>query len=309
MLPVDTAGARVLIEDRAISYSPSATLLRRDESERREAPARTLLAFGNPHAPNVADQHGPQIVAALRSAGDDADSTLPPLPHAEEEVRAIGDLVGGDVYTGAQARKDLFLAEAQNYRILHIAAHNLADDHQPLYSRLVLAGSGEADPQGAASSLHAYEVFNLPLRADLVVLSACNSGVGKLSGGEGLLGMTRGFFAAGARSLLVSLWSVDDRATGELMTSFYRNLRDGLDRRDALRQAKISYLQKTDRNPFYWGAFVLLGDTGPIPIERRLPFWVLLGAALIITVALILAMRALRSKLRIEWVKNGTRPA
>ena len=120
--------------------------------------------------------------------------------------------------------------------------------------------------------LKTYEVFNLELRADLVALSACETGLGKLRPGEGMIGLSRAFMYAGAPSVLVSLWKVSDEATSLLMTGFYRNLLSGLSKAQALRQAKIDLINRehntlvsgaTDRsheNPFFWAPFVLIGS-------------------------------------------------
>ena len=126
----------------------------------------------------------------------------------------------------------LFKGEAQNYRILHLATHFLSDDRQPLYSKLALAPAEGSDEDGY---LQVYEVLNTKLRAELVVLSACNTGLGRLQRGEGLLGATRAFLYAGVPSMVVSLWSVEDRAAAQIMERFYVHLKEGSDKREALR--------------------------------------------------------------------------
>ena len=149
--------------------------------------------------------------------------------------------------------------------MLHFATHFLSDDRQPLYSRIVLAGD---------DVLQTYEIFNAELNAELAVLSACNTGLGKLEKGEGLIGISRAFLYAGVPSLVVSLWSVDDEATARIMELFYERLRSGASKKQALRQAKLDYLSDArgdEKDPFYWAPFILSGDWRPLalPAQRR----------------------------------------
>ncbi len=149
--------------------------------------------------------------------------------------------------------------------MLHFATHFLIDDRQPLYSRIVLA---------ADDVLQTYEIFDAELNAELAVLSACNTGLGKLEKGEGLIGISRAFLYAGVPSLVVSLWSVDDDATARIMELFYEHLRSGASKKQALRQAKLDYLSDArgdEKDPFYWAPFILSGDWRPLalPAPRR----------------------------------------
>lgn len=128
-----------------------------------------------------------------------------------------------------------------------------------MYSKIILAQTSDKTEDGY---LQTYEVYNLRLNADLVVLSGCNAGLGRLRRGEGIVGMARAFLYAGAPSLVVSLWPVNDASTAELMQNFYRNLRAGMPKNRALQQARVQLIHAKDwkRDPFYWGAFVLIGD-------------------------------------------------
>jgi CHAT domain-containing protein len=227
---------------------------------------------------------------------------LLPLPAAEAEVGAIEDALRGSeshVYIGRRATEDAFKKEAAHYRILHLATHFLSDDRQPLYSKIVLAQDPEAEEDGY---LQTYEIFNIRLNADLVVLSACNTGLGKLSKGEGLVGISRAFLYAGVPSLLVSLWSVDDESTSILMKSFYEHLSNGLNKKQALRQAKLEYLEtvpNNKRDPFYWAPFILVGDWSPLPglqgTRRDIAVWIIAAAALVMFVVLAVFSRRGRS--------------
>jgi CHAT domain-containing protein len=146
-------------------------------------------------------------------------------------------------------------------RYVHFATHGLLDERDPQYSGLVLTlerGTKETSPEDGLFQV--YEIFGLELSADLVVLSACQSGLGKEIRGEGLVGLTQAFFYAGAPSVMVSLWSVADRSTADLMVSFYGQLAAGSGKAEALRQAKLE-LRRNERfgHPYYWAPFVLVG--------------------------------------------------
>jgi CHAT domain-containing protein len=120
--------------------------------------------------------------------------------------------------------------------------------------------------------LHAFELYQMSLDAQLVVLSACNSGTGKISNGEGILSLAYGFMYAGVPSIVASHWTVDDASSYLIMEKFYKNLNDGMDKGAALRKAKLEALQELPANktfPMYWGGYYLIGDTNPIDIESN----------------------------------------
>jgi CHAT domain-containing protein len=196
------------------------------------------------------------------------------LPEAERQVRTLGQLYGAAhsrVYTGAEAREDRFKAEAGKYRILHLAAHGVLNDASPMYSHIVLSrGGNEAGEDGL---LETWELMNLDLNADMVVLSACETARGSVRPGEGMVGLSWGFFVAGSPTTLVSQWKVDSAGTTELMLGFYRHLRGGPgdakapisqppSKEAALREAALKLISsERHAHPFYWAGFVLIGDT------------------------------------------------
>jgi CHAT domain-containing protein len=253
---------RFLLEDAAISYAPSLTVLREMARRRRSrgqdgAPA-TLLALGNP---------SPGKEAGDRAAPTLRDGKLGPLPEAEQEVKALGRLYGASrskVYTGAEASEDRFKSEAGKAGILHFAAHGLVNNASPMYSHLALAGGGA----GEDGLLEAWELTRLDLKADLAVLSACETARGRTAAGEGMIGLSWAMFIAGVPSIVVSQWKVESAGTRELMVNFHRGLMTPTEagkakrtKSEALRQAALKLLKSPETNhPFYWAGFVLMGD-------------------------------------------------
>jgi CHAT domain-containing protein/Tfp pilus assembly protein PilF len=208
-------------------------------------------------------------VSALRSRG----LSLHPLPHTRNEVETIGELFGADaiVRTGEQASKTTAKQESGDADIVHFACHGWLDGKMPLSSGLILSQpealgkKAKADDNGL---LQAWEIFEqVKLKADLVVLSCCQSGLGQEVRGEGVIGLTRAFTYAGARSVLVSLWEIHDASTAEFMKQFYTALKAGASKDEAL-QAAIQVMSAHPRwsHPFYWAAFLLHGDQKTIAL-------------------------------------------
>ena len=227
--------------------------------------------------------------AAVSRAPEMRGFQFGPLPGTRAEVEAIQTIMGPDtlVYTGARALEEV-LRQLSSPRILHLATHGFflsdrqftqltgrgrtatkapAPDVNPLIrSGLALAGANRALASGGSDGiLTAEKVLDLKLHGtEMVVLSACETGLGEIRNGEGVYGLRRAFTRAGAQSLVMSMWSVPDRETMELMQNFYTNYQGGMDRGQALRQAVLSQLRQTETryghtNPYFWGAFVFMG--------------------------------------------------
>ena len=212
-----------VIERNEVSYCPSATVYRL--CARRPSPPgsmQRLLAVG------LSDERA---------------------PHIGDELTALGQLFPEAVLLeGERARKAAFLELAPGARFVHLATHGYFRQDNPMFSSVRLADA----------PLSFYDVFDLGLDAELVTLSACNTGINGLSPGDELCGLMRGFLHAAAPSLLVSLWAVHDRSTSELMRSFYVHLRRGGGKRSALRAAQLEMLERYE-HPYYWAPFVLMG--------------------------------------------------
>lgn len=261
---LQAAPNRFLIQTSALSYAPSLTVLREMSKPRRvtQPSGRTLLAFGNPTL-------GPQTVTRAKTVL--MDEQFGPLKYAEEQVSQLAALYGprqSKVYLGAEAREDRAKAEAAHHRILHLATHGVLNDASPLYSHVLLAqptALGNAAQEDGL--LEARELMKLDLKADLVVLSACETARGRVGAGEGVIGLTWALFVAGCPRTVVSQWKVEEVSTSDLMVAFHRALKPQLNRAKAelqparaLQTAALKLLRGGQyRHPFYWAGFVVVG--------------------------------------------------
>jgi len=240
-----------LVEQHTINAAPSLSILDLTHQELiTNRGGKGALIVGNPAMPNF-------------SPGKDVTPVrLNQLPQAEVEARAIAARFHATPLIGQAATKDEVLRRIFNAQIIHLATHGLLDRNTGgLQSSLALAPT--ADDSGLLTVL---ELQSLKLNADLVVLSACDTALGKLSG-DGILGFSRSFLAAGAPSLMVSLWSVPDESTSYLMEHFYQRLQSGKDKAQSLRGAMLDTKQKFP-NPGSWAAFTLLGESAVAPGSR-----------------------------------------
>jgi CHAT domain-containing protein len=191
--------------------------------------------------------------AALILGNPDLKDPAYDLKYAEEEARLLGRIIPqATILTRGEARASVIRERGDQYRILHFAAHGLFDSENPLDSTLLLAGNGLQ--QGR---LRAGDLYRLRLNSDLITLSACETALSAISRGDDVIGFTRGFLYAGARSIVSSLWKVDDRATRDLMVGFYERI-PRMEKDRALREAQLS-VKKRYPHPFYWAAFQLTG--------------------------------------------------
>lgn len=247
-----------LLRDRRISYAYSGSLWHYAARSPHVEAATQLAAFAPDYAPGnwaEASDSTEDLVAMLVRSGE------MPLPGAQEESRRISSMLSGVAWLGNEATEERFKNIAHQYGILHLSMHGVIDDENPQYSKLLFAHAPGSKEDGL---LNASELYHLPLNARLVVLSACNTGFGKIKAGEGIMSLSRAFTYAGCPSTVMSLWKVPDAATSQLMVHFYRGLRDGLPKDEALRQAKLNYLDQIEdpltAHPYYWAGFVQAGN-------------------------------------------------
>lgn len=276
-----TDGDTYLGQRFALFILPSASSLRFIQASAAKTPGASAVVFGNPET---------------------TEPDLEPLGYAEAEAKSIASLLHVSAAIGAEANEARLRVAAVGAGVVHLAAHGGYNTFNPLYSTIYLAPSGQASD--ADGRLEAHEVYGLDLKAaDLVVLSACQSNVGELSAGDELVGLTRAFFFAGTPTVISSLWSVDDAATAQLMTAFYRHWKAGMGKAEAL-QAAQAEIQKTHPGPFFWAAFVLNGDPGQpgqgrvfgegsvlgihLPVHDFAPYAIITAVLLATTAAIVL---------------------
>lgn len=248
---------RYLVEWKPIHTVLSATVYAELTRSRRKTPGeQRLAAFGDPVYPATATD--PEIRKAVERG-----LVLRPLPASRAEVKSIASLYPQpDLYLGRDATEERAKSLGPEARLIHFACHGLLDERFPLNSALALSLPGSPAEGQDNGLLQAWEIFEqVRLDADLVTLSACDTGLGKEMGGEGLVGLVRAFQFAGARSVLASQWGVADDATADLMKRFYGHLRRGKSKDEALRSAQVELLRGKDfSHPYSWAAFQLTGD-------------------------------------------------
>lgn len=239
---------KYLIQKHTIVTSPSIQVL--DLTHKQREAQKTLntdaLIVGNPTMPFV-----PPLPGAT-------PQQLAPLPGAEKEAKAIGNLLNTKPLVGNEATKAAVLERLPHARFVHLATHGIFDDVQGINSSIALAPNPNKSDKNDNGLLTAGEIVDLKLNAELVVLSACDTGRGKITG-DGVIGLSRALISAGVPSVLVSLWSVPDAPTAQLMTEFYKNLQKNPDKAQALRQAMLTTMNNNP-NPVDWAAFTLIGE-------------------------------------------------
>ncbi|MCB0630047.1 MAG: CHAT domain-containing protein [Saprospiraceae bacterium] len=237
-----------LLEHFALAYGYSATLL--VESIKRQHIREKRKNYGG-FAPVFGDHStGGRAVSRDCTTGE-----LMYLPYSGESVTATSTLYKGDAFLNEQATLKNFVAVAQDYRILQLSTHACVDNSNALFNVLYFSDTTLAN----------YEIFDIPIRADLIILSACETGNGDLLQGEGIMSLSRGFYYAGSSNVITSLWPADDHATKEMMILLNRKLKKGLDKDEALRQTKLDYLRsgklrKANLAPSIWANFILIGN-------------------------------------------------
>lgn len=266
VLNTNPGGIGYLAENYAISYVNSATLL--SELEERQPKEQTILAFA------------PSFDGTVSVSNPDRGKLLP-LPNNKKEVEQILRSFHGRAYVDGDASLHNFKSQLSSFGMVHLATHAIFDDAAPEYSYLAFAQHGNA----VEDLLYVADLYNLRLDADLVTLSACESGIGDLKRGEGFLSLARGFFYSGAASIASTLWKINDASTTKLMTSFYKNLSKGESKDIALQNAQIAFLQNNRDNalshPYYWSAFVISGNTAAVSFSYNWT-WFILGTLVVL---------------------------
>jgi CHAT domain-containing protein len=244
-------GGKHLVEWVPVFYAPALSMALAPSTMPAQPDPPTVLAFGDPAIDT-------DTRSEIRSFHRDA--LLGRLPDAQREVNELRRFYGArvTVRTGAVAAEETLKRNAGRYDILHLATHGLLDEHAPLYSAVLLAGSENDD-----GLLEAREILSLPLHADLVVLSACDSARGELFHGEGVMSLSWAFLATGCPRVVASQWRVGSASAARLMIEFHRDLAKRPAVRNvaqALRKAQLEILRsRYYSHPYYWAGFLLVG--------------------------------------------------
>jgi CHAT domain-containing protein len=188
------------------------------------------------------------------------------LPGVQQEVNKISKTVNTKVFNGSEASEANFRTIIKDFNILHLAMHAFINDSVPSFSWLAFDQDTSTNLE-SDGRLNIIDIYNLNINASLTVLSACNTGGGQLKKGEGIMSLARGFFYAGCPSVIMSLWEVEDQSGSQIMSSFYKYLKKGKTKDEALRLAKLEYLDRSNSrraHPHYWLGYISLGNNSAL---------------------------------------------
>lgn len=265
-----------LLKDYAVSYAFSSSTLFTEKSS-----SPTFDSEFSAFAPAYSEQGMTDYLSLLKEG---TRGYVSPLKYNDQELESIKANFDGEYYVAGMASESVFKAKAGKSEIVHLAMHALIDHEDPMQSKLIFQDPVDSLEDGM---LNTYEIFNMEIPSKLIVLSACETGIGEIRNGEGVMSLGRAFAYAGSPSIVMSQWSVNDQSTADLMAYFYKYLADGENKAQALRKAQLDFLlngtnDKIFENPYYWGGFVVLGDTQPLNSSQNQWVWYVLGVVLIL---------------------------
>ncbi len=263
-----------LINDHNMSYNYSATLWQEMKNKKhKKEPTKSLVAFAPFYEGSfiVLDSTINLVFDTLPDGRDTtifqdivSRKTYDPLPSSGIETGTVSKLYKGDYFVNSDATEQKFYDGAGDYRMVHLSTHGVADARQGDYSYLAFAEQKDSIEN---EFLYVRDIYNTQLNADLVFLSACETAQGELQRGEGIISLARAFAYAGAKSIITTLWQVDDTATKDISIDFYKNLKKGYTKDVALRQAKLRHINSAksiQKHPFFWAAMIGIGDMGEV---------------------------------------------
>lgn len=268
-----------LIKERPVSYAFSASVL--SETLRNQHSSESNLATGWAPFSDELDLDEPQQ-SILR------DKNLSKLIGASLEIQGIVTQFKGENFVSKKASETAFKSKSEDSRIIHIATHGIVNDESPELSYLVF--NKDVNDSLNDGDLHLFELYDLPLEADLTILSACNTGNGKLAVGEGVLSMARAFTYSGSKSVMMSLWLANDKSTYQVIDDFYVQLAGSETKSGALQKSKLAYLTEADNlmsHPFYWAHIITTGNDEPLVKSGLNPAWL----SLLILPLIVIIMR------------------
>lgn len=287
-----TPQLKYVLYENAICYNYSATVYLVNQKQKSTILSNEIVAF----APDFAKIDS---VLSNNNIGNIelANLELEPLAYAQEEVAILQKLFQqkSHLFTGLAATETQVKQSSSKYGVLHFATHGLVNHSDPMYSSLAFTMDEHND-----GLLHTHELFSLELNAGLVTLSACNSGVGKLYEGEGMMSLARGFAYSGAPNLITTLWPISDQATQVIMSSFYQSLQEGMPKHQALQKAKQEFIKDyrvEEEQAYLWGGLIVVGNTDQVDIlvEPSTWSWWWLAGVLLMVLLCYLIIRIVRA--------------
>ncbi|NND93448.1 MAG: CHAT domain-containing protein [Flavobacteriales bacterium] len=285
---------QLLINEFVISYLNSATTALQFEKLERSRNSEVLAL-----APGFSDELKDEYVSGLEDSSLVDQHFIHQIqqPFAVRTASSIGRVMTANVLLGSSANEEAFKEQAENYGVIHLGTHTEINNKAPLYSKLILSKSSKED-----GYLHAYELYDMELKAELAVLTACQTGIGQQHTSEGMRSLAHSFAYAGCPSIVMSLWNIDEKSSSTIIEDFYSNLSQGQAKNVALRNAKLDFLRENKNSeqefPFYWAGLVLVGDESPMSIQTGIPFsWILIGAGMLLALFLFYLARRQGSNL------------
>lgn len=267
-----------------ISYTYSATFLAEYVNKEYEKSDK-LIAF----APNYPEPIDVQKALLSRQS---VYGVLNDLPYAREEAEFVTHLTGGKLFENNEAKESVYKNESGKYDIIHLSMHTLVNDKDPMRSTLIFSHLNDSLEDGY---LKTYEIYGIPLKAKMVVLSSCNTGSGLLFSGEGILSLARGFIYSGSQSVVMSMWEIEDKSGTEIVEKFYQNLKKGYSKSESLKKARIDFLKSADQlrsHPYFWATLVVYGNNDSLYYSKKLKVsLIVIGIFLILSIGFYFSKR------------------
>lgn len=280
-----------LLSKYVISYNYSLLLLEKDQKTLTYN--TNMIAFTPEFSEKMKNEYKIAVKDSLEI--DQSYLTLLPQPFSVSIAEDYSRIFKGDHFKNVHATKQFFVQEAGEHKIIHIGTHAESNNISPELSRLIFAKPTSQDQTLEDNSLYTYEIYNCNLSANLAILTACETGKPSFQSGEGMISLAHAFNYAGSESILTSLWKIDEQSSAIIVSYFYDNLKKGMRKDSALREAKLKYLSTAEGRtlqPNYWAGLVLMGDTSPLDLNSGLPWWVwILIAAVGLILIVLLAQK------------------
>ena len=272
-----------LLAKHAISYNYSLYLL--DNKRKPKVYENSFVAFAPEFTDGMKEKYKLAITDSLSL--DKTYLQLLQQPFNVNLAKTYSTLFDGDYFLNENSTEAIFKQSANEHKIIHIGTHAESNNISPELSRLIFAKDVSNPNSGEDNSLYTYEVYNTSLNSNLAILTACETGKPSYQSGEGMISLAHAFNYAGSESILTSLWKIDERSSAEIIESFYDHINSGKSKDEALRLAKLDYIENTDGRtlaPQFWAGLVLMGDSSPIEISKNItwPYWILAIALILI---------------------------